>query len=90
MVARLDLTSKKKAEYEEDTKMKTELTREELEMVNGGVWDVIIETMKHCYEVVEEKYIDPLINEAKLATKVVVNDVVDEVVELGDKIYDVI
>ena len=70
--------------------MKTELTREELEMVNGGIWDVLFDTFKDLCQSAMEEFIDPLINKVELATKVVVNDVADEVVELGNKVYDVI
>ena len=38
----------------------------------------------------QEKYIDPAVNEVKLITKQIINDVADEVVELDNKVYDVI
>ena len=70
--------------------MNRKLSQEELEMVNGGIWDVIYDIFNESCKIVDEKYIEPAINKVVISTKKVVDDIVDEAAQLGYKIYDVI
>ena len=70
--------------------MNRKLNLEELEMVNGGIWDVIFDIFNESCKVVDEKYIEPAINKVVISTNKVVDDIVDEAAQLGYKIYDAI